>query len=100
MYKTHNEKSIDVGGTCLQGYIEVDYKKLTELFGKPHDSDGYKVDAEWDIEFEDGTVATIYNYKTGKNYNGKSGTAKTKITSWNIGGHENKVVELINKIIN
>ena len=67
------------------------YSKLKKVFGEPGPSDGYKSDAEWEIEFEDGQVATIYNWKNGKNYKGYNGTPKTKITNWHIGG-KSKVV--------
>lgn len=93
-FKTHNDNIPFVGG-CLQGYICAKYNDLKKLFGKPTDGDGYKVDAEWSILFEDGTSATIYNYKNGKNYNGENGTPKTKITEWNIGGNNSKAVENI-----
>jgi len=99
-YVTHNQKEIDVDDTCLVGQIVVSYKTLKRIFGKPTDSDGYKSDAEWEIEFEGGQVATIYNYKDGKNYNGRSGTPKTKITDWHIGGRTKEVVELIQIVIN
>jgi hypothetical protein len=84
-FKTHND-NIDFQGGSLQGYITADYAHLKRVFGQPHTSDEYKVDAEWDILFSDGTYVTIYNWKDGKNYNGSSGTPKTKITHWHIGG--------------
>lgn len=99
-YLTHNQKKINVGGTCLVGEIVVSYKILKRVFGQPTGSDGYKSDAEWEIEFEDGEVATIYNYKDGKNYNGRSGLPKTKITNWHIGGKDKEVVERIEILIN
>lgn len=99
-FKTHNEKkSIKANGTSLQGYITAGYFDLKRLFGKPTDGDKYKTDAEWEIEFSDGTVATIYNYKDGKNYCGSEGTPKTKITEWNIGGRTKKAVELVMEVI-
>jgi hypothetical protein len=99
-FKTHNEKkSIATCGTCLQGYITVSYSTLKRIFGKPTVGDGHKTDAEWEIEFADGTVATIYNYKDGKNYCGSEGTAKTKITEWHIGGKAQKAVELVTELI-
>ncbi len=94
-FQTHNDKYIYCSGTHLQGYIDITYAELKAKFGKPHNSDGYKVDAEWDIEFADGTVATIYNWKNGKNYNGKNGLGKTKITDWHIGGNDIKVVQKV-----
>jgi hypothetical protein len=77
-----------LNGTSLKGYIDADYKVLCKVFGKPDPNahDNYKSDAEWDVIFSDGTVATIYNYKDGKNYCGASGTAKTKIREWHVGG--------------
>jgi len=100
-YLTHNQKKdIDILGTSLVGEINVSYETLKRIFGNPKSGDGYKVDAEWEIEFEDGEVATIYNYKNGKNYNGRNGTPKTKIFDWHIGGRgEDDVVERIEKII-
>jgi len=98
-FKTHNDKAINVGGTSLQGEIVVSYSKLVKTFGKPTDGDGYKTDAEWNIEDEHGTVATIYNYKDGKNYNGKIGTATSRITNWHIGGCDQKAVELVESIL-
>ncbi len=85
----------EIGCTSLMGYVDTSYKQLKKVFGDPDEGDGYKVDAEWNIVFEDGTVATIYNYKDGKNYNGPSGTATTKITDWHIGGCDEKAVERV-----
>lgn len=85
-FTTHNTTEIDINGTCLQGEITAGYHELVSLFGEPHEGDGYKVDAEWDVQFEDGTVATIYNWKDGNNYNEGSGTPTDKINNWHIGG--------------
>jgi hypothetical protein len=95
-FKTHNDKKISTCGTCLQEEIYVHYFQLKKVFGKPSIGDQYKTDAEWDIEFEDGTVATIYNYKDGINYLGKRhGTPKSRITNWHIGGHTKKACEKV-----
>jgi len=85
-YKTHKD-NLPFVSSSLAGYVDVTYAKLVRLFGKPLGGDGYKVDAEWEVEFEDGLRCCIYNYKNGKNYNGISGTPKTKITDWHIGSH-------------
>ena len=99
-FKTHNEKNINTNGTSLQGEINVSYQKLIELFGEPTPSDEYKSDAEWEIEFEDGTIATIYNWKNGKNYLGENGSDVEDIRNWHIGGFNKKAVELVEEIIN
>ena len=72
--------------SSLVGNIDVPYKKLVKLLGKPNaNGDEYKTDAEWNIRVN-GKFMSIYNYKDGKNYNGKSGIATTKLTDWHIGG--------------
>ena len=73
--------------TWLQGYVEINYDTLVEVFGPQHNNgDGYKVDAEWDLMFSDGTIATIYNWKNGKNYDEDDGLEVSEITEWHVGG--------------
>lgn len=84
----------------LIGEIDVSYADLKKVFGKEHsDGDGYKVDAEWMLKFSDGTYATIYNYKSGKNYNGKSGTPKTKIRDWHVGGSSQQALYAVQEAL-
>lgn len=97
-FVTHNDVYVDVNGTHRQGYVDADYKHLLGLLGKPNDGDGYKVDWEWNIEFEDGTVATLYNWKSGPNY-GYPQTTADDITTWNVGGHNSEALENIKKIL-
>jgi len=52
----------DANMTSLQGYMPARYEELVTVFGEPTDS-GDKTTAEWALEFEDGTVATIYDWK-------------------------------------
>lgn len=88
--------TFESNGTSLQGYIDADYFDLVEVFGEPtSDGDGYKVDAEWEVKFDDGTVAVIYNYKNGKNYCGSAGQATHAITQWNIGGFNTNAAKLV-----
>lgn len=98
-FQTHNETEVNTGGTSLLECITANYSDLKKAFGKPHGSDGYKSDAEWEIVFPDGEVATIYNWKDGKNYCGRTGTPKTKITDWHVGGNNNVVVGRIKEIL-
>jgi len=72
----------------MQGEVNTTYAKLIEVFGKEHcNGDDYKVQAEWGLKFEDGTYATIYDWKEGVNYNGpKHGISKEQVTNWHIGG--------------
>ena len=97
-YTTHNEdNTIDTNGTSLQGHIQANYADLVQAFGKPLQGD-YKTDAEWNIAFEDGTRASIYNWKNGKNYCGENGLNVEEIQDWNIGGYDEKAVESIYSI--
>jgi len=98
-FQTHNDKNVNSNGTHLQGEIVAKYADLKKKFGKPHGSDGYKSDAEWEIEFENGVVATIYNWVNGKNYCGKNGIATTKITDWHIGGNSQESVRLVKQAL-
>lgn len=79
-----------INGTHLQGEVSVSYARLVEVFGEPNcDGDGYKVQKEWAIKFKDGTIATIYDWKEGDNYNGPGqGTHYTKVENWHVGGHQ------------
>ena len=96
------EKTTNVGGTFLQGYIKASYEQLVKTFGAPHDPDGdnYKTDVEWAFEFADGTIATLYNWKNGKNYLGEAeGLELNDIYEWHVGGFSEKAVaKLLEKL--
>lgn len=96
---THNEKQICTEGTSLMGYTDASYQELVDIFGEHTECDGYKVDAEWVLEFEDGKVATIYNYKTGVNYLGSDGMPVEEIRDWYIGGFDDIVVSRVTDIL-
>lgn len=81
-------------GTSLTGAMNVSYSNLVKLFGEPNGGgDEYKIDAEWEFEMN-GKVMTIYNYKTGKNYNGKSGLATSRIKHWHVGAKDDVTEEI------
>lgn len=102
-FSTHNHtKDIHVDGTFLVGHLkDISFYRLIETLGRPgtDNYDDYKSDAQWDIEFDDGLVATIYNWKNGLNYNdkidksGDHGMQLTDMTYWNVGGTDPKVVD-------
>lgn len=99
-YITHNQDaSIDIYNTSLQGYVVADYYNLVRLFGNPEPGDGNKTDAEWRIKFQDGTIATIYNWKNGRSYRGSDGTPTPAITTWNIGGISQLSSDLVHQLL-
>ena len=85
-------------GTSRVGQMQISYDQLVEKLGEPDEVDDYKTDAEWDLKFEDGVIASIYNYKNGRNYLGPRGPAKEDITLWNIGGHSMKASEKVKEL--
>ncbi len=87
----------DTCGTSLLGYLDISYAELVEKLGEPtSDGDECKVDAEWGLAFEDGTVATIYNYKDGPN---SGGGCVEDIRDWHIGGRNKCAVKLVHELI-
>ena len=102
--RTHNTTEVEVGGTALCGQLRgVTYKQLIATFGEPAKPYDYKSDAEWYLEVQDNdgatVVATIYNWKNGKNYLGAEGTPTENITTWNIGGHTQRAVEIVRSLL-
>ena len=97
-FVTHNTRNIDINNTSLKGYIEISYDELVKKFGPPTTADGKKVDVSWEIQFNDGTIASIYNWKNGKNYMGANGKDVKDITEWNIGGRSDKSVDRVHDL--
>lgn len=67
------------------GTLKATYEEIIEVLGEPcfgESSDG-KIRAEWVIRFDDGILATIYDYK-------QYGTPLEEVTSWSIGGFSPK----------
>lgn len=76
--------------TSLKGEVRITYYELCEIFGKPDygpNADLDKVTCEWALQFADGTIATIYDWKT---YSTPFGEYE-----WHIGGHDYKAVERV-----
>jgi hypothetical protein len=91
-FKVNND-STSVKGTSLKGYITTTYETLVNLLGPSLEgSDDGKTTAEWTLEFDDGTVATIYDWKTG--------STPTNLHQWHIGGKTHQAVELVEKALN
>ena len=100
-YITHNDlKTLSPTGTGLVGDLQnVRFSHLVKEFGAPIMEDLDKSDAEWVIRFGDGTLATIYNWKDGKNYCGKAGLDLDDITRWNVGGKSVRAFDNVNEVL-
>ena len=64
-----------------------------------NDGDGYKTDAQWSLVFPDGVIATVYNWKNGRNYLGADGDAVEDITEWNVGGKDELAVQRVRELV-
>ena len=100
---THAE-AMKVGfGSGCQGEMDVSYQRIVDHLGPPslgpEDSFDHKIDASWILRFADGEIATIYNYKTGRNWLGPKGPTTSKIRDWHVGGKSNVVVDRIKEIL-
>lgn len=85
-------KNVSINGTYLQGYLpNVTRRELEAAFGAP--SEGYdgKTTTEWAIQFEDGIVATIYDWKR---YELGAPQMDERIT-WNVGGKDPRALEYV-----
>jgi len=88
-----------VNGTGLSGYIDISHADLVAKLGESTDYfDNYKSDAEWVIQFGNGQIATIYNYKDGRNYMGADGKDKEDIREWHIGGRGAAVLKSVSEL--
>lgn len=86
------KKGGSVAGTHYVGEIYTTYKKLVKTFGEPEEKDGYKVRVEWRLTFDDGQVATIYDWKVSDEYYGEEGAGipLEELDVWHVGGHSKK----------
>lgn len=88
-----------VSGTSLRGYVTATRDEIEAVFGKPtiaKSEPDDKVTTEWYLIFEDGVVATIYDWKRyglGAPYNDER-------IEWHIGGHNEASVVRIAKSLN
>ena len=80
----------DCNMTSLQGYVETTYAQLVELFGEPMRG-GDKTTAEWVLKFNDGTVATIYDWK--------EYSTPMDAYDWHVGGNKRTVVAMVQEAL-
>lgn len=90
-------KSSEVNGTSLKGYIKATLEQLYDAFDDAHifrPNSLEKVQIEWRLKFEDGTIATIYDWK-------KNGYIpySDELVEWNIGGHTSEAVNLVRQAL-
>ena len=73
-------------GTSLIGYVTTTRDHLEATFGQPYEyGTGDKVTTEWVLQFSDGTVATIYDWKRYE----EGAPYLDEMYNWHIGGADN-----------
>ena len=83
----------DANETCGQGSICAHYNELVAAFGEPLGPSGDgKVQAEWVVKFENGIIATIYDWK-------QYGVPPCEIVNWNIGGRSWLAEHNVNEVL-
>jgi len=88
----------DCSGTHLQGEITASRRLIESVFGVPTFVDGPsedKVSTEWVIRFDDGLVATIYDWKRYE----QGAPGMDEVYAWHIGGSLVDVVERVHEVI-
>jgi len=85
----------NVNMTAYRGEVQTTFSELCEIFGKPkygpNNYDMDKVTCEWALEAEDGTIITIYDWKTNR--------TPFQPYPWHIGGHTERAVDLVKDAI-
>lgn len=76
------------------GTVSATYKELVETFGKPKAGDGYKTEAEWDVELTEGIYVQIYNFKNSRSYDSKNPTIK-RVREWSVDGTDSDAIEWV-----
>lgn len=96
MTRKNDGIDIDANGTSLKGTIHATRAVLTEKFGEPEFyGEGDKVTVEWIIRFDDGTIATIYDWKRYE-----LGTPELEeLEEYHIGGNNLKAVDLVHAVM-
>jgi hypothetical protein len=80
-------------GTGGLGYINTRYADLVRVFGEPDDGSGDgKTQAEWAVQFADGLIATIYDWK-------EYDTEVEDVTEWAVGGREHRAIDRVRQAL-
>jgi len=93
--------ALDSEGTSLQGYVTTTRAALIETFGMPAfiteagDSVWDKVTTEWIIKFDNGIVATIYDWKRYE----EGAPSLNEVYEWHIGGNNDLAVSQVRSVL-
>ena len=90
------KRTEEIAGTSLMGYTETTRAELVRAFGEPVEYGlGDKVTIEWGLEFPDGEIATIYDWKRYE----KGSPKLNESYPYHIGGHTNRALLLVEQAL-
>ena len=95
-FVTHNDTDIETDFSSLRGHIQTTLANLIDVFGEPtRFGEGDKVTVQWEVRFDNGIVATIYDWKRYKL--GTPGLHESE--EYNIGGFDFDAVTLVREAL-
>lgn len=89
-FHTHNQAAVNDHLTMLQGTIQATREQMIKTFGTPRQGPSSRVVNDWKIQFADGTVATIYDWKS-------EPFPDDEPYTWRVGGHSRRAAELVHQ---
>lgn len=89
-FRTHNQVQINDHLTMLQGTIQASLAQVIKAFGECRKGPSERVVHDWKIQFDDGTVATIYDWNSDP-------ISDATPYNWRIGGKSHRAVELVHQ---
>lgn len=88
-FHTHNDKEVITTLSSMQGYMQATQAELEEVFGVPHmEPSDSRTTRCWRVQFEDGTVAAIYDWITAP-------PSHLAPASWHIAGFDRESVQRV-----
>lgn len=79
-------------GARLLGTLTVTYHTLCRVLGSPDEGDGHRVQVRWALIFEDGLVATIYDWR-------RAPRPPATIVDWQVGGKDATVFARVQRLL-
>jgi hypothetical protein len=89
----------DVNDIGLEGYITTTRRAIAAKFGEPDETGTMdnKVTTEWSVKFEDGTIATVYDWK--RYEDDLEAPELDEVYRWHIGGQSKAAVYAVSEAL-
>jgi len=84
-------------GTSYQGEVQATLRTMIKIFGEPNSVGSDKTTCEWTLQFENGTIATVYDWK--RDEYGIGEIDLDARVDWTIGGFDNDAYEQVRRAV-